>query len=38
MDEKDKKEIIGKAQALNPKIAIFQAKRDANGNITFDTL
>jgi Protein of unknown function (DUF2971) len=38
MDEKDKEDIIGKARALNPKIAIFQAKRDAKGNIVFDAV
>jgi Protein of unknown function (DUF2971) len=38
MDEKDKKDIVGKAQALNPNIAIFQAKRNAKGIIVFDAL
>jgi hypothetical protein len=38
MDKKDKDDIIAKAKALNPKIAIFQAKRDVKGAIAFDRI
>jgi hypothetical protein len=32
----DKQDIVAKAKALNPQIAIFQAKRDNKGRISFD--
>jgi hypothetical protein len=36
MDDADKADILAKAQALNPDIAVFQAKRDAHGTLAFD--
>jgi hypothetical protein len=36
MTDPDKQEIIVTAQALNPDIAVFQAKRDEEGRISFD--
>jgi endonuclease-3 len=33
--KEDKEEIVSKAKALNPKIVIFQASRDASGKLTF---
>ena len=38
MDNKDKDEIVARAKAVNPNIAIFQAKRDAKGAIAFDRI
>jgi hypothetical protein len=32
----DKADILAKAKAVNPKIAVFQAKRDKDGRIGFD--
>jgi hypothetical protein len=36
MDTADKEYIVAKAKALNPNIAVFQAKLDARGGIAFD--
>jgi hypothetical protein len=36
MDAKDREYIVARAKALNPNIAVFQAKRDATGGIAFD--
>jgi hypothetical protein len=38
MDPKDKDEIVANARAVNRDIAIFQAKRDAEGAIAFDRI
>jgi hypothetical protein len=38
MDKTDKADITGKAKAVNPDIAIFQAKRGADNAIAFDRL
>ena len=38
MTKQNKDEIIGKAKAVNPKIAIFQTFRDANQTLTFQKL
>ena len=35
MTQADKNDIVVKAKAVNPKIAIFQASRDANKKLTF---
>ncbi len=32
----DKQDVVAKAKALNPQIAVFQAKRDNEGRISFD--
>lgn len=36
MTDADKKDILGKAKAVNASIKVFQAKRDAKGQVTFD--
>lgn len=36
MTEADKKEIVSMAKVVNPNIAVFQAKREGEGLITFD--
>jgi hypothetical protein len=36
MQDPDKQEIIATAKALNPAIAVFQAKQDQEGRISFD--
>ncbi|WP_407123446.1 hypothetical protein [Bradyrhizobium sp. STM 3561] len=36
MTDADKQEIIATAKALNPEIAVFQAKQDQEGRISFD--
>jgi hypothetical protein len=36
MTDADKQETIAAAKALNPQIAVFQAKRDSEGRISFD--
>lgn len=36
MTDADKQEILGTAKALNPDIAVLQAKRDGEGHISFD--
>ena len=36
MDKADLDEILGKARAVNPKIAVFQTKRSADGRLIFD--
>lgn len=36
MTEADKKEVVSMAKAVNPNIAVFQAKREGEGLITFD--
>lgn len=36
MTDADKKDIIDKAEALNPATAKFQAKQDADGRMGFD--
>lgn len=38
MTNEDKGEVISKAKALNPEIAIFQADRDANTKLTFNPM
>jgi hypothetical protein len=38
MDKTDKADITGKAKAVTPDIAIFQAKRGADNTIAFDRL
>jgi Protein of unknown function (DUF2971) len=38
MDPKDRHEIVAKALTVNPRIAIFQAKRDEQGAIAFDRI
>lgn len=38
MTAADKEEIVVTAKALNPKIAIFQAKRDEQGKVSFDAV
>jgi hypothetical protein len=38
MDERDKADITGKATAVSPDIAIFQAKRGGDNAIVFDRL
>jgi hypothetical protein len=38
MTDADKQEIIAVAKALNPQIAVFQAKRDQAGTISFDRI
>ena len=35
MNKSDKNDIVAKAKAANPKIAIFQADRDAAKKLTF---
>jgi hypothetical protein len=36
MTDADWQEIVGTAKALNPEIAVFQAKQDQEGRISFD--
>ena len=36
MEAADRDEIVARAMAVNPDIAIFKAKRDAKGAIAFD--
>jgi DNA polymerase III epsilon subunit-like protein len=36
MDNADKANILAEAKAVNPDIAVFQAKRDAHGTLAFD--
>jgi hypothetical protein len=36
MTDADRQEITAVAKALNPQIAVFQAKRDQAGTISFD--
>ncbi|MCJ9700334.1 DUF2971 domain-containing protein [Bradyrhizobium sp. SHOUNA76] len=38
MKDTDKQEIVATAKALNPEIAVFQAKQDAKGRISFDAV
>ena len=38
MTKEDREEIVTKAKALNPEIAIFQADRDANTKLTFNRI
>ena len=38
MSKENKDEIIGKAKAVNPNIAIFQTSRSANRTLTFQKL
>jgi hypothetical protein len=38
MDKKDNDEIVAKAKAVNPNIAVFQAKRGAKGAMAFDRI
>ena len=38
MTKEDKEEMVSKAKALNPEIAIFQAGRDANTKLTFNRI
>ena len=38
MSKESKEEIIGKAKAVNPNIAIFQTSRGANQTLTFQKL
>jgi len=38
MTDADKQDILGKARTVNPKIAVFQAKKDAQGRISFDAI
>jgi hypothetical protein len=38
MTDADKKEIVATAKALNPGIAVFQAKQDEEGRISFDAV
>jgi len=38
MEQRDKKEIVAMARAVNPQIAIFQVKRNADGQLGFDQI
>jgi hypothetical protein len=38
MTDPDREGILGTAKAINPNIGVFQAKKDAEGRISFDAV